>query len=159
METRNVIKFLGTKIPFINKGGCLLAAYAFYLHEKKYGRADDLQIVQLSLHPNLLKQNKEFILNGNGTAASDAHFGWTYDGGWNVRDCKNEVDPESYIEWWLIPKEKTDEFCISALNFGRWNPLFNRERAQKRISEALDIDLSAVYDKRQQTIDGTVFTD
>jgi hypothetical protein len=152
MKTSEAIDYLGNCIPFVNKGGCLLAAYAFYLHEKKYNRAGNLQIVQLSTFPEFIQHNREFVTNGNGKAVSDAHFGWTYDGGITVSDSENPLLNVSwYKDYLVIPKDKTDEFCISSLNNGGWNAMFNRECEQRRITEKLEIDLSSVHDKRNSS--------
>lgn len=143
--TRELAIEVLNNVHYINHGGCLLAAYAFYLHEAKHGRGEDLQIVQLDRDGNdYHAQNKAFLAGDTREAWSGWHFGWTFDGGKTVYDCNGALNMKRYPYVLLVPKHMTDEFCIASLNCGDWNWAFDRPFWKPFIELKLGIDLSKV---------------
>lgn len=129
----------------INEGGCLVATYVMYLNELRNGKGGDFQVVQLSNDDDgMLEHNLAFLEGEESWAESDSHFGWTFNGGKTVYDSKGRVNLNRYLDSLLIPKEKTKEFCLSALNESTWNPEFEREYHVPKIGEDLELDLSEI---------------
>jgi hypothetical protein len=149
MNKEQVTRYLGN-ITYIHNGGCLVSAFSFYLHEKKAGRADDLQIVQFG-YDELHDKNYAFIAGEKKRAAAGSHFGWTYDGGETCFDCYGvEIQDTSLV----VPKHLTEKFCLSALNYGGWNWSFDRTYWVPKIAKKLGVDLSKVYVEKGQDTSG-----
>lgn len=139
-----------SEIDYINMGGCLLAAYAVYLHcVKKAPRKFLPQIVQFGydFDAKYKDHNLAFLNNEKDSATSDAHFGWTWDAGATVYDAFGMVG-RKYDYKLVIPSEATERFCVSSLNYGTWNWCFDRELELPIIADAFDIDLSHIWTTR-----------
>lgn len=147
MDTLEAKEFLAN-IPYINHGGCLIAALAFYLNEEKEGRAKHLNIAAVydDDYSGDLFTNRQFIRHKASAAESAPHFGWTYDNGECVEDCMDNETSENDVIL-VIPQNLTVEFSISALNNGSWNTVFEREKYIPVIAKAFDIEaiLSQVH--------------
>ena len=141
-STKQATAYLG-KIRSINWGGCLIAAYSFYLNERKAGRHKNLQIVALDYSDNEdIRTNRAFIKGKSKKAASNAHFGWTYDSGKNVFDVNGLV--ERYSTKVVIPQNLTRRFALNALNKGSWNSSFDRSKYVPKIEKFFGFRLYGV---------------
>ena len=144
MKNRNEICKFFSSIPNINSGGCLIAAYAFFLHEKKWNRHHNIQIVALDKYQMSHRCNSRYIDGKSDYAESAAHFGWTFDSGQNVYDCEGLVNQKPYKYKLCIPKVQTDDFCVNSLTNGCWNWMFRREKHIPQIEQYLNVDLSRI---------------
>lgn len=89
-------------------------------------------------------QNYEYICNNGRSflgASATSHFGWTYDGGKTVFDCRGEIRQGRYPYRLPIPQELTLDFCTEALNNSPWNPMFDRHFWLPQIEKFFDLDL------------------
>lgn len=125
-------------IHTLNYGGCLIAAYAVY---KKNINNTKIQIVQISsyLGDSDLYRNKEFILGNSKIATSGHHFGITMDNGVTIYDSKGIIQDDD--EKLIIPRNKTHEFCKSAILKSRWNNSFDRKKYVPIIFKRLKIKI------------------
>lgn len=143
MKTRKEATKALSEIPCINFGGCLISAYAFYLHEQKAGRAKNLQLVALSYsEDSYYETNLAFLKGESQKATSSCHFGWTYNKGKVVYDCDGKVD--RYSIKLLIDKAKTDQFCKASLNDKDWNRRFDRKNSMPLVEKELGVELKGI---------------
>lgn len=156
METtkEKVLKYL-EKIPYLNSGGCLVAAYSVFLAEEKDNNLDEIQLVALnfgSYSDPYIRKNLMYIKGKRKKADSASHFGWTYDNGSTIFDSDGKVRTWRYSETkngvLVIPQNLTRPFAISSLNHGRWNQSFDRKKYVKLLSKKFDLDLSEVWTTR-----------
>lgn len=149
------------KIPSINQGGCLVAAYAFYLHENKAKRADNFQLV--AVYPKgrynreinskldaLRKNNLAYINNKSKKASSAEHFVWTFDGGKTLYDADGIFELDGFFagsKTVVVPHNLTEQFSVSALNNGGWGSDFRRQTGIPKIEQGLNVDLAHINKK------------
>jgi hypothetical protein len=144
MEKEKAIEVL-SKIPAINFGGCLLAAFVFYQNEKTARRSNKLKLVSLCTNVEYgHKTNKAYTEGKIAVADSACHFGWTYDNGKTIYDTKGIVSLARYKHRVIIPKKITSQFSVSSLNNGVWNPHFDRKKHLPKIARVFNQDLSMV---------------
>lgn len=131
-------------IPYLNCGGCLIAAYAIYKHLND----ENISIVQFDTQDNYneFSQNVRFIGNVVETACSGTHFGLFYNKPLMKKikyyDSQGCIDTSRYDHILMINSNKIDDFCKSALLNGAWNQKFNRNKYIPIIEEILDVDLN-----------------
>lgn len=146
-KRKDIIKYCQSvlnKIPDINAGGCLIAAYATFKYiEKHHPELFDKRIciVQYSRYIDDHVNNRMFIANQESKAVSASHFGISINGGRHAYDSRGK-DTVSLVQYTLvIPHDKTKEFFNSAIKDGMWNPQFNRKKYLPIIEKKLKIKI------------------
>lgn len=133
-------------IPNINRGGCLISAYAIFLYFKKHAPKyfnENVVLVQFSRQFSDHLHNKYFIESLELNAVSATHFGISFDNGNTAYDSNGLITNLDYnYEYRLvIPNDMTFEFVFSALQDGTWNPDFKRELHIPTIENMLEITI------------------
>jgi len=125
-------------IPNLNCGGCLIAAYSVY---KKVINNSNVRIVQLSNYSGdkNLQHNMAFVKGINKVATSAHHFGITMDNGKTIYDSTGIYT--KYVDYYIIPRDKTHEFCKSAILKSSWNNTFDRKTYIPQIFKKLKITI------------------
>ena len=110
-------------IPELNYGGCLIAAYSVY---RKVINNPNVRVVQLSKYSNdfEISHNKEFIAGKESKPMPGYHFGITINNGETIYDSNGIYT--NHVNFYIIPRHKTHEFCKKAILGPYWNNSFNR---------------------------------
>lgn len=130
-------------IPDINRGGCLVSAYAFQQFCQKNGYKVPTIVALHSWEESVLTRNiqinhKFIATDGRTQAANAAHFGWTY--GATIMDAKKTVPLSNYKEKIFIPTHLMPKLYKETMVWGNWNPAFHRFWIPK-IAEKLNVNL------------------
>lgn len=147
ISMQGVIQYLKT-IDYINDGGCLIAAYAFYLSLKKQKLpSDKFGLVSLNknrddmtirFHKNNMKYVSDPTKNDPDLAN---HFGWTFDNKHRIMDITGVIPEFRYPLIVLIPNNLIDDFFHRAIRKSGWNFLFDRQTYVPEIEKVLGINL------------------
>ena len=131
-------------IDWINSGGCLYACLGVYKALEKEGIKDeDIVIVQLEhmYQSETITENKKFIEGRNKTAFSSSHFGLSFDGGDTYYDSDGQIAETKYPLHLIIPNKMIEKFSNNALEYGGWNPMFDRYESVPQINKMLNLNL------------------
>lgn len=145
---KNATDYLAN-VPEIHFGGCLVAAYSFYLFlEKNNLPIEDFRLVSLNRNKKIgeyvaaHRKNQKWIENPfKGFPSASAHFGWTFDEGENIFDTDGEIYKEKYPLRICIPPDLTKAFSKIAISTETWNSKFNKEKYIPLIERDLGISL------------------
>lgn len=137
---KDVRKFL-TNIPFINYGGCGIAALAIIRWIKKNFNEDISYIyfVHTMFNP-YISENNQFVKEGKGMIYAPSHVYISFRGKiFDVNSYTKKTDMLSPLQF------KSEEVLVMALNNVKsWNCAFNRHDAIQKIEAYLDISLSDI---------------
>lgn len=130
-------------IPYINSGGCGIAAYAVFLYLKSKEKSKGFQIVLLHdwMSEDEYHNNLRFIEDAYKTGEPASHVAFTFDGGDTVYDSSGRINVSRY-DMLLVPEQRTERYFHTALNDGRWNKRFNRDEYLPLIESELKIQFS-----------------
>lgn len=144
-SSKEAFKFLG-RVPLLNWGGCLVAAYVYYLNEKRNGTEKDIQLVELEEYEKTnIRHNQSFLKGKYKTANSDNHFAWIRDGNDAILYDGTGIMPFDFDYKLQIPKESIESFSVNSLNNGGWNPEFDRQIWLPKFEKFFKMDLSAIH--------------
>lgn len=129
-----------------NYGGCLFFAYAFYKWLLHNGYSiESFEIHQIGCNSEI-ETNLQFIKGEHKCATSSYHFIWKYEGVFYDSDgLYDGALGNNYTHLPLFPNS-IDNFCVSALTQGEWNPLFRRNAAIDLMADRLSLDFEHVRD-------------
>lgn len=132
------------EIPYINRGGCLYAAYGVWLKLQQEGLLlnDKIVIVMYCDNDYYKDVNMKFLENKTKQAESSNHFGLSFNGGKTAYDTGGLVTRWNHCELIVIDFDKTQSFCESSLKYGSWNELFERKSSVAQINKKLGLNLS-----------------
>lgn len=132
-----------TSVKDINRGGCLFAAFAVFKVLQKEGLSnDDLVIVQLDAGMLNISTNQMFINGQTDEVRSSNHFVLSPDGGKTLYHTGGLFETESSTKYNLvIPNDKVETFCETALHKANWNKKFKRTRGVKEINFMLGTEI------------------
>lgn len=143
---KDVLDYLNT-IPYINRGGCAIAALAVYLWAKQNNKLpEDFEIWYLHYWTDDYNDNQNYLAGNNSWSSSCTHAVIYYDG--KIVDSNTEdVNTAAYGRHILsIPKSMVETFILDTLdNIYMWNPDFNREKYVPQIEEKLNITLTSIF--------------
>lgn len=136
-----------SNIECINQGGCGIATLAMLRFCKKFSKTpENFKVATLyPLHNdglNSFETNMNFVLNKSKEAVGCYHIAFMI--GSTIIDVKGPVDMIWYNKILIIPKDKEEQYLVTALNNYGWNPMFNREFSIPFIEKHLQISLSDI---------------
>lgn len=135
-DVRNYLDY----IPYINSGGCAIAALAMYRWLIKNGFDKKIKFHFLDGDLDSFNNNKKVLYNKSGVPEGVYHVGLYFDN--KTIDCGRTINIKRYK--YKIKTSKVD-FLIKAINnVDTWCYFFDRKRFVPQIAKALNIDLSDV---------------
>ena len=142
MKTLQEVRDYLAQIPYINNGGCGVAAYAMYQWLKSNNQLDpDFKFVMcyMGCYEDVYMNNLRVIREKDGNAIACSHIAiWNCD---KVIDCDNEINLPRYSYVQFVQEEW---FILNALNnIDTWNFRFDREHITT-IEKKLKINLSQI---------------
>jgi len=140
LDKNNVREYLNS-IPYINRGGCGIAALAMYRWlEKQNVDTTKIKIHILEMHfETTIDNNKKYLETNEGYPEPPSHIGLKI--GNKTIDTEDTVDMHRY-QYHMVTDQI--QLLITMINMVRkWNPMFDRERIPE-IADRLGIDLSDI---------------
>lgn len=132
-EVRNFL----SNIPYINRGGCGVAALSMYRWLEK-GKREIPKIVLLYPDYSTYKENKEGLRQENTKLKAPLHCAIKYRD--KIIDSTEEIVENIYSFQQIVGKKE----ILKLINKGKWNNEFNREENIPLIERTLAVDLSDV---------------
>lgn len=130
-ETREFL----SSIPYINNGGCGIAALAMFLSS----REENTQVIYMykNYSESSYKNNKKVLETGEGNAESAEHVAIIFEDG-RIIDCNKETLIENYD----YSHTTTDiNFILNSIRNGFWNLQFNRKKYLPSIEKFIDFEI------------------
>lgn len=152
MKTFQEVREYLSNIPSIHFGGCGVSALAMGLWLENNGAdMSNFKLVLLHSDYNIHKyqKNVSFIQGKSNTAESCTHVIINWEG--VDMDCSNEGKEVKFINSPFelrINFENYKKFLSNALNYGFWNPSFNREAWIPRIEKKLGINIQEIISQK-----------
>lgn len=134
-------------IPAKAAGGCLVIAYSFWLWIQDRASDEQIQSFDIVQYKGFSSENVDNNLawiNGDREFAdSGSHFTWMFEG--QEYDGNGPYGRSDRVVLSALSElDMIDDFCISALNHGDWNPSFERETGIPELEYCLDICLGDI---------------
>lgn len=133
-----VRKYLNS-IPYINDGGCAIAALSMYRWLQKHSDPGyDCCVIYLyaKYDTSLYRRNLAYINNSYGYLSSCTHAGLYYNE--KLFDCQEYIDRKEYVNELVLD----EDHVVESINYlDSWCSSFNRLNILS-IARVLDIDLS-----------------
>jgi hypothetical protein len=127
-----------SNIPYINNGGCGIAALAMYFFLKDKGEAVELVFFHKIFDAERALSNIKINIESGVTASSANHCGIFYNG--QFLDCDSILNPSNY----LCIIFTTDVIMREAVAKSQWNSDFDRDyylpQIEKYIGFSLEIN-------------------
>ncbi len=130
-ETREFL----LKIPYINNGGCGIAALSMFLASQN----ENTQVIYMyrNYSESSYKNNKRVLETGEGNAEAAEHVALLLENG-VIIDCEKEVDINDY----QYSNTTTDiNFIINSIENGSWNPFFDRNKYLPKIEKFINFQI------------------
>ena len=130
-ETREFL----SSIPYINSGGCGIAALAMFLASQN----KNTQVIYMYKNhsESSYKNNKKVLETGKGNAESAGHIAIIFEDGLII-DCDKEILIENYD----YSHTTTDiNFILNSIRNGVWNSTFDRDKYLPSIEEFIDFEI------------------